>query len=281
MDDFRCAAASLADDEPLVGTAPTERAWLFVEHPGPWGRRAVAEARWPEQVRAALVAREDLRVQLVRRSARTSGGLRVFAATATPSGFDVGATVLAGPEELLDLTLDPARPAAGLPAYADPLWLVCTNGRRDRCCAERGRPVLAAVAARWPEQTWETTHLGGHRFAGTLLALPSGLTLGRLGADDAVAVCEAVARGEPPAGRVRGRAGLSSAAQAAEAAVRARRPGPTTVTDRGAGRVVVVAGGVTYDVVVDTAAGPARRQSCVDDTTKPTTLVRVESVTPR
>ncbi|MEZ5093996.1 sucrase ferredoxin [Nocardioides sp.] len=278
MDDFRCAAASIDDREPLAGTAPTETAWLFVEHPGPWGRQAVAEARWPESVRAALTGRDDLRVQLVRRPTRSTGGLRVFAATASSTGFDVGATVLGDPEELLGLELDSARPALGLPAYADPLWLVCTNGRRDRCCAELGRPVTSALAARWPEHTWETTHLGGHRFAGTLLALPSGVTLGRLGADDAVGACEAVLRGDLPPERVRGRAGLAPAAQVAELAVRALRSGPTSVAERGHGRFEVAAGAETYDVSVAAAPGPARRQSCAAERTKATTLLSVESL---
>ena len=279
VDEFRCAAASLADEEPLVGTAPSDRAWLFVEHRGPWGRQAVEEARWPEAVRRAVGELGPIRVQLVRRPGRTAGGLRVFAATATETGFSVGATVLADAEELVDLSLDPSRPAAGLPAYADPLWLVCTNGRRDRCCAEVGRPVVGALAERWPEATWETTHLGGHRFAGTLLALPGGLTLGRLGAADAVAACEAVARGDVPAGRVRGRAGLAPVAQAAELAVRERHPaGPLAVADLGDGRVEVTAADAAYDVTVSTAPGPRRRQSCADDRTKPTARIVVEEV---
>ena len=83
-------------------------------------------------------------------------------------------------------------------AYDGPLWLVCTNGRRDRCCAEIGRPITAALAERWPEATWETTHLGGHRFSGTLLALPSGHTLGRLDVASAVEACAALEKGSVP-----------------------------------------------------------------------------------
>ena len=31
--------------------------------------------------------------------------------------------------------------------------------------------MAAALTEQWPAQTWETTHLGGHRFAATLLAM--------------------------------------------------------------------------------------------------------------
>ena len=183
MTDFRCSVTSRDDGEPIAGTAPTDTAFLLVEHAGSWGRKAVAESRLPEAVRDHLAGLTGVRVQLIRRHGGESGpGVRVFHARATPDGFDVRTVVLPDAEALLDLDLDGDLdgPDGDWAAYDAPLWLVCTNGRRDRCCAEVGRPITAALAGRWPEATWETTHLGGHRFAGTLLALPSGHTLGRL-----------------------------------------------------------------------------------------------------
>ena len=61
-----------------------------------------------------------------------------------------------------------------------PLFLVCVHGRREVCCAVRGRPVAQALAARWPGQTWECSHLGGDRFAPNVLVVPDGTTYGRL-----------------------------------------------------------------------------------------------------
>ena len=279
MEDFRCSVASLADDESIAGSAPIDNAWIFVEYAGPWGRAAVAESRLSERVRAWLGALDGFRVQLIRRAGRGSPGVRVLAATATPTGFAVGSTALPDHEALVGLVLDPALPGAGLPAYADPLWLVCTNGRRDRCCAELGRPVLEALAEVWPGETWETTHLGGHRFAGTLLALPSGITLGRLTGADAVAACQAVAKGGPPES-MRGRAGLSPAAQVAVHHLRATHPaaGAWQVVEREPGQVEVATSDASYVVTVVSRPGPARRQSCADDRTKPTILWSVDSV---
>ncbi len=282
MEDFRCSVASLADDESIAGSAPTDNAWLFVEYAGPWGRLPVDESRLSERVRTWLGALDGFRVQLIRRPGRGSPGVRVVAATATPTGFSVGSAVLPDHEALVGLVLDPALPAAGLPAHADPLWLVCTNGRRDRCCAELGRPVLEALAEVWPGDTWETTHLGGHRFAGTLLALPSGITLGRLIGADAVAACRAVAEGGLPE-RMRGRAGLSPAAQVAELHLRATHPaaGAWEVVEREQGEIEVATSEASYVVSVTSRPGPARRQSCADDRTKPTTLWSVDSVRSR
>ena len=109
-------------------------------------------------------------------------------------------------------------------------------------------------AAGSPSRTAPTTNLGGHRFSGTLLALPSGITLGRLDADAAVEACVAVARGEVPLRWSRGRAGRSSVEQAHE--------------------LHVLAGGDPSDELV-AVPGPGRRQSCGDDKVKGTTRFEV------
>jgi hypothetical protein len=254
MPDFRCAIASLVDEEPMAGTAPTDAEILLVESPGPWGREAVSDNRLPEAVREHLGS-VDLKVFLLRRPDGSAGpGTHVFHARATAAGYEVRATVLDRPEELLDLDL------ADLPAYDAPLWLVCTNGKRDRCCAEIGRPIAARLARTWPEGTWETTHLGGHRFSGTLLALPSGITLGRLDTDAAVEACAAVARGEVPLPWSRGRAGRPAVEQAHE--------------------LHVLAGGDPSDELV-AVPGPGRRQSCGDDKVKGTTRFEVRTAVSR
>ncbi|MBS2936228.1 sucrase ferredoxin [Nocardioides sp. J2M5] len=248
MTDFRCALASLTDGEPLAGTAPADPDVLLVEAPGPWGRDAVADNRLPEVVRAHL-ASLDLKVFLLRRPDGGAGpGTHVYRARATATGFDVRSAVLDHPEDLLDLDLDALAPHDG------PLWLVCTNGKRDRCCAELGRPVAGLLAEHWPEGTWETTHLGGHRFSATLLALPSGITLGRLSTSDALAACEAVVRGDVPLEWVRGRAGRPGLEQARE--------------------LHLLAGG-DPDAELVAVPGPVRRQSCGDDKVKGTTRYEV------
>ncbi len=248
MPDFRCSFTSVEDAEPIIGTAPTDPEILLVECPGPWGREAVTDNRLPDAVRDHL-GRLDLKVFLLRRYDGSAGpGTRVFHATATERGYDVRGTVLDRPEDLLDLDL------ASLPAYDGPLWLVCTNGKRDRCCAELGRPIAGLLGQEWPDGTWETTHLGGHRFSGTLLALPSGLTLGRLDTATALAACEAVDRGEVPLAWVRGRAGRTGVEQARE--------------------LHVLTGGDPDDEIV-AVPGPSRRQSCGDDKVKGTTRYEV------
>jgi hypothetical protein len=78
---------------------------------------------------------------------------------------------------------------------ADPSWkpvinyprvIVCTNGRRDRCCAERGRALLDSLPGDVLDHVWECTHLGGHRFAPVALVVPSGAVLGRVSPESVI-----------------------------------------------------------------------------------------------
>ena len=81
------------------------------------------------------------------------------------------------------------------------------------------RPVATAVHAADPENTWEISHSGGHRFAGVLLALPEGLVYGRVAAAHVPELVAARARGELVPGLLRGRAFLGEPEQAAQGVV--------------------------------------------------------------
>ena len=120
----------------------------------------------------------------------------------------------------LDLAALAAGRSLGLTPHSEPVLAVCTHGRHDKCCAERGRPVAAGLAKAFPDQTWEASHIGGDRFAANLLVLPHGLYFGRLEADTARGVARLLAAGELDLDHLRGRSGLATPLQAAEAALR-------------------------------------------------------------
>ncbi len=208
--------------EPLYGTASTPRAFLLVEAPGPWGVDALRAARLPAGVRSELrrrAGRLGIRPLLIRRHGRSDPTrTHVFAAYADPHRPWLETAVLAGPEQLLELDLEAL--AAGrtvrLERTDEPLFLTCTHGRHDRCCAERGRPVAAALARSHPVESWEVSHIGGDRFAGNLLVLPDGLYYGRLVAGAAAELADRHRAGHLDLAHLRGRCGYGFAVQAAE-----------------------------------------------------------------
>lgn len=219
---FRCSADSAALAEPLAGTASTVRAFLLLEVPGPWGVDALPDCRLDKGFASELERRcigSGVRPLLIRRHGRSrSTGTRCFAAYAHPHRPRMEATTLSRPEGVLDLDLARLRRGEplGLQPHTDPVFLVCTHGRHDACCAERGRPIAAALSASHPHQTWECSHIGGDRFAGNVLVLPEGLYYGRVDRDCASRIAETHLSGRLDLDHLRGRAGFGFATQAAE-----------------------------------------------------------------
>jgi hypothetical protein len=213
--------------EPSMASAPeASRAWLLIEHPGPWPHEA-ADARLPAPLRALVssAAELGLRVQMIRRPGRRQVGdvrrvLLGWTAGREP-WLRCGSVSAASPalteRDLKELATGIA-PAFGAPA-GEPVFLVCTHGRRSACCARLGAPLAQAIAARHPGQIWETTHVGGHRFAANLVILPHGLYYGPVGVDAAAAAISAYQRGAVAPGRYRGRAGQPKPTQEAEHAL--------------------------------------------------------------
>jgi hypothetical protein len=223
----RCSLRSLAVEESLAGTASTIRHWLLIEHPGPWGRDGLLDARLPAgigQDLRALERRTGARVLLIRkpdRLAEYEGGALICFAADTEDAW-LGFTVLDRIDDAV--RLDPRERAtfSGDPE-GEPLFAVCTHGRRDPCCAERGRPLAGAAAAVSREVVWESTHVGGDRFAGNLVAFPHGLYFGRVDPGEVAELMHAYHEGRvSPLHRYRGRSSHPFPVQAAERALRER-----------------------------------------------------------
>lgn len=227
-----CSAFSARLDEPLPGTAPVAATWLAIEQPGPWGARALRQSHLDPEVGAQLERRAEgtgLRIALIRRVGRhalaTADAPRTALLCDTrPGSAAVRSIRFTDPRELLELdlaALAAGRLDAGEPV-TNPVLLVCTNGKRDRCCAQFGRALALELAQADPAaDVWESDHLGGHRFAPTAVVLPTGYVYGRLDTGTALAALEAARQGRVLTERSRGRSTWSRPAQCAELALRA------------------------------------------------------------
>jgi hypothetical protein len=272
-----CSVGRVALGEPVAGSAPFARVWVLVEQPGPWGRDALRESHLDAAVGeslAALGGERPVRVGLIRSVGAHAdvvhGSRTVLVARVDRSASWLAARRVDDVAGLADalrvdalLTEEVAPswlPGAPLPTPSRTL-LVCTNAKRDQCCAVLGRPMAAAFAADAGTGTvvWETSHTSGHRFAPTYVSLPDGYLFG--GPDAASASVDAC----------RGRSSLEPAAQVAELAVLRwlgePTPRPLSVERRGVeasgdGSFAVRDDGDTFTVTVHTTAGPDRPESC-------------------
>jgi hypothetical protein len=231
-EDF-CRALSIEAQATQFGTAAVVDAWFALEYDGAWASKAWEAATVPPQVRAHVDAWVDAtpgaRVQLVRRAERRGEGDVTLLLGNGRQGSACAAEVrLATMDALVDVDLSAAitslregRIPNGMVELARPIALVCTNGKRDRCCAKWGVPVYDALVADGRVDVWQTTHLGGHRYAATMVWLPSGVCHGRVAPDIVPALVDALLRGEiGPLELLRGRTSLREAAQAGEYFVR-------------------------------------------------------------
>lgn len=236
-----CTAASLTAGEPTLGTAPRAVAWVALEQDGPWGAKALTQSQLDPVLGARieeLAATAGVRPALIRTPGRHSSGVtegprRVLVAHTTPGRSWLLEGTVADPADLLGLDWDAlaagdrAAVTASLPVLEltdEPHLLVCTNGKRDTCCAVLGRPVARDAWSAVPGRVWETTHVSGHRFAATTVLLPSGYLHGRLDTASALQVLADADVGllplEPATGDLRGRSTWSAAGQVAEGEVR-------------------------------------------------------------
>jgi hypothetical protein len=264
-----CAETSRAHAESLHATASRVDTWILIEYRGLWAHDAVDGSTLSRELKAFLVAERrrlpHARVLFVRRNERRSrDGLLAYVARSTQSERVL--RCLERHDDLIGLDLA----TAGEPVE-HPLFLVCTHGKHDRCCAKFGRPLYGAVGEQVEDGwAWQSSHVGGDRFAGNLVVLADGVYYGRVEPADAWPVVEAALDGRVHLPLYRGRSCHGFVAQAAEIAVReaSSELGVDAVRVRsidsvGAGwRAAVEAAGTAYEVDVHVEVGAPTHLTC-------------------
>jgi hypothetical protein len=275
-----CADDSLARDEPLAATASRVEHWLLVEYGGYWPHEpldaAVFAGRLRDHLASQLARLPRSRLLLIKRPGRARRErVSVVYGVTRERERRLFSLELDGHPDLLDLDV-----AAALLGERDhpgvlldhPLLVVCTHGIRDRCCARYGQALCRALQAAEPAWAWQSTHVGGDRFAGNLVALPEGLYFGRVTTDALPRLVREYVAGRVALDWYRGVSCYPMRVQAAEIAVR-RATGLTGLYDlrfagREDGRVRLraeVAGDVHEVDVVEERAGDEAFLTCKAD----------------
>ena len=280
-----CCELSQANGEALAATASRIDHWLLLEYRGLWARDALGASLLPDRVKEhlrELVGRPSrARLLFVRRPERRSrSGFAVFYGRTSERDSWVRSFEVDAYEDLLALDVAEAfeRPSALGEPVDHPLFVVCTHGKRDPCCARYGRPLYEGLREAADDGwIWQSTHVGGDRFAGNLVCLPDGVYYGRVTRLDALAVLAEHLAGRVELAHYRGRCCYSFPVQAAEREVR-ERSGVLGIADvRAEGierlgedrwRVRLVAGTTRYEVEVVAEQGELTLLTCTSPTPK-------------
>lgn len=201
-----CSEKSWKNKETVNGTAPVHKRYLFLEVSTPWPYTAVDSPKVTPEMKEAIVelnqAQLPIRFQTFysEKHCAPEGMRRLFYFTLPdpPNCSYEKQEYLVPEKECSDLikaiaaTKDDKLPQRfhkylehNVNAITD--WFVCTHGSHDYCCGKFGASLYMEMKERYStchgdgaHRVWRVDHIGGHRFAPTVIEFPSGRFWGRL-----------------------------------------------------------------------------------------------------
>lgn len=206
-------------NEPLYGTIKSADIWFLLEYNGVYTKDVWQDSRIPSDVKEKLDAYPNSRPLLIRQPEQVNAHDRVISFFVVHANADIPKIYLfelASYNDLLALDIDAILAGDVVDAHHEPLYIICTNGKRDICCSKYGIALYNAMIKREQHTVWQASHIGGHRFAGTMYCFPHAICYGFLTPDDAIPVIESYSQKRILLDKLRGHAIYDKPIQAAE-----------------------------------------------------------------
>lgn len=226
-----CTDLSRKQLDPLAGSAAHAERNLLISWPrAKWTRNLRHAGDMPDSLVRTLdaIAAEGRRVNLIHRREQDGDLHRVFLMPERRC-FVI-------PREALEDFLAAWRSGEPLMIWEEApvehhLLLCCTHGKKDKCCAKYGyrtyqRLAREVAAHDLPFDVWESSHLGGCRFAASIILLSPVRKYGRITSEQALPFLQAEAQGQRFLPGYRGDSRLTPAQQCAQLAALSRLPSP-------------------------------------------------------
>lgn len=261
-----CSDIAREHNLPLHASATRGDLWLMVEYDSPWEGKAFEQSTLPENVKdylqgVAIPGAKTRTLMIRQESSRQRQGIRFFMAHTDPLSPRLFEFELNDYTDLLDLDLsalasgDIQAPAA---LRETPVYLVCTNGKRDLCCARYGVEIYNVLNAEIGEAVWQSSHIGGHNKAPNTLFFPYGVEYGHTSPEDILRLVHSYQQGQVGLEHYRGRVCFDIPSQAAEHLWREK----TGILDLPGLRVVSLepSGDDQWQAVVESVQGTHRHQ---------------------
>lgn len=221
-----CSQLSLAVGEQQFATASRGTVWLIIEHPGPWGLDPPYDTKMPEQSRDCLLdlleTLPSSRVLFIKRERKSAGPLAFFVAVASEPEPKLFALTLPSLKDLCEVNVRSLVEGGGSRGSiaGREMFLVCTDGKHDDCCAKFGLPVYQEMKKYMGTAVWQASHVGGDRFAANVVCFPHGIFYGHVEPNDIQPLADAHNSGRIYLPKYRGRTCYPFIVQAAEYFVR-------------------------------------------------------------
>ena len=201
--------------ESLIGTAVCANTFILIETPQPWLKPALLSETVPESLRQVLKPllgpASGVRIHLIANEQTTRQSRRrilIFqhaASSLRESSMQGLGHRLSGDYKAWEIQVEtPAEMASALSEFlgntspvkrippqrirsAQRHLMICTHASHNECCGTYGYPFYRKAIAHINQlelsqqiQAWQISHIGGHRFAPTLIDFPQGRYYGNL-----------------------------------------------------------------------------------------------------
>ncbi len=221
---FLCSDLAWELGVPLVGSATRGDVWFLLEYDKRWGEKALDESTLRQEIKdllaPGLYEGVEVRTLLIRQDkSRERGGVHFFVGYTDPIQPQLYEYELQDYDDLLDLdipTMIAGNPGEKARLRSKPLYLVCTNGKRDQCCSIYGPQLYNAMKAEGGEDVWQSSHIGGHNQSPITLFFPYGVNYAHTSPEQIQKCMQAYQQGEIVLHHYRGRVCYEKHVQAAE-----------------------------------------------------------------
>lgn len=223
LEPFYCSDLSRGASEKVFGTASIGEVWILIEYPFGWGVKALDDSNLSPAIKAHLkqtiktIPRS--RVLFIKQDRVCSETISLFVVRCREREPFVVKFELEDYRRLMEIDFVEVAAenlSSGGSVMNEPLYLVCTHGRRDKCCAKFGFPLFKSLREEDEQTVWQSSHVGGDRFAANLVCFPHGLFYAHVSEESGKEIMKEYREGHIHTQKYRGRACYSHHVQAAE-----------------------------------------------------------------
>ena len=223
-----CSVLNKKSGEPLAGSAPFAKYFVFISWPKKFWQFEALEAKggFPKGLKTWMKENSKvfgkISIRLANRRGLNNEEVEIFI---YPSKYHY---TKIKPNKILEVLDSHFQQETTNQNFVKQIKndqiFICTHGRHDKCCAKFGQKLadkmrLHVFKKKLPVEIWESSHIGGHRFAATLIDFPSGYSYGRLTPEEIPNFFEYRKKGKLYASAYRGSVFLTELEKVAEAHV--------------------------------------------------------------
>ncbi|WP_300599321.1 sucrase ferredoxin [Niabella sp.] len=188
---FFCSAASRYFREDIHGSAANYNGFILLEHSDPFPEK-LSQAHFDPHFIAGLqdlAKQKKAKLLLIRNRHTGFKTCRLIYVDCIQNRY---LTLHSTPADVAAIRLEYYINNPHTIWETAPFYVVCTNGKKDKCCAKFGFPVFKFIENHDKKvPVFECTHVGGDRFAANAVCLPGGIYYGRVMVEDVDAILEA------------------------------------------------------------------------------------------